>query len=218
MKYGFKHTNNLAVQMIAARTIRKQIQMGKQQKIIAAVHLFFKHKDSKYSKETDNTKLDTTSLCGINYYLEQENWVFRERARQNSIAFFDHLSVVFSTHSTREQKIECVVLTYVKLLFEKPDFAAYLITDLMSSPNEKLSHHLRNRYPFNQLFACKTGDLKICSSFSVIISLIGMILLPLAMIYYPENNEVSQFNELENLIEQRKKLLPLWIKTAMEKL
>lgn len=207
--------------MIAARTIRKQIQMGKQQKIIDAVHLFFRHKDFKGSKETDSTKQKTAVLSGNNYYLEQENWVFRERARHNSIIFFDQLAPLLNnTYTASEQKMEYLILKYVELLFEKPDFASYLITDLMRSPNEKLSYHIRNqrKYQRDRFFVSKTGDLNFFKSFTVIINLIGMVLLPFVMIYSPENHEDSQFNEFENLIEQRKKLLPLWIKSALEKL
>jgi hypothetical protein len=59
--------------------------MGKQHKIIGAVHLIFKHKDFKGRKAVDIIRQDITVLSGNNYYVEQENWVFRERARQNCL-------------------------------------------------------------------------------------------------------------------------------------
>lgn len=110
-------------------TIRGQIQTARRQKIMAAVDLFFIHKDFSGNKNKDVIKQSSSVLSGINYYFEQENWVFRERARSNRTLFFaELLQTLNNTHSTAEQKLEQLVLKYVELLFEKPDFAAYLIT------------------------------------------------------------------------------------------
>lgn len=68
-------------------TIRGQIQTARRQKIMAAVDLFFKHKDFSGNSNGDIINQDMSTLSGINYYFEQENWVFRERARSNMALF-----------------------------------------------------------------------------------------------------------------------------------
>lgn len=196
-------------------TIRGQIQTARRQKIIAAVDLFFKHKDFSGNSNGDIIKQDMRTLSGINYYFEQENWVFRERARSNRTLFFaELLQTLNNTHSTAEQEMEQLVLKYVELLFEKPDFAAYLITNNFSGTN--ISDLALSGYQdrLESMVISKTIALYSFNPFPVIISLIGMLLLPLTIIIRPEEDQCSLANEFEELIEDRKKLLPLWIQSA----
>lgn len=201
--------------MIAQNTIRGQIQMARRQKIIAAVHLFFRHKDFSGSEKEDFIKQNTTILSGINYYFEQENWVFRERARHNSALFFaEVLQTLNNTQATAEQKLEQFVLKYIELLFEKPDFAAYLITTISSVTNKADLRLSICRDGLESLLIRKMSALYSCNPVPLIISLIGMLLLPLVMIALPENDQFLDFHEFEDLIQERKKLLPLWIGSA----
>lgn len=201
--------------MIAQNTIRGQIQMARRQKIIAAVHLFFRHKDFSGSEKEDFIKQYTTILSGINYYFEHENWVFRERARHNSALFFaEVLQTLNNTQATAEQKIEQFVLKYIELLFEKPDFAAYLITTISGVTNKADLRRSISRDGSQSLLIRKMSALYSCNPVPLIINLIGMLLLPLVMIALPENDQFLDFHEFEDLIQERKKLLPLWIGSA----
>ncbi|CAD0007221.1 MULTISPECIES: hypothetical protein [Flavobacterium] len=195
--------------MITQTTIKGQIQMARRRKIIAAVHFFFRYKDFLGNKKENAIKQDTNVFSGMNYYFEQENWVFRERARHNSTLFFTEvLQTLNNAQSTTEQKLEQLVLKYVELLFEKPDFAAYLI----ANKTDLSLFCYQNRLEFMAIK--KMITLYSFNPFPVVISLIGMLLLPLAMTISPEDNQFSQVNEFDELIEDRKKLLPLWIHFA----
>ena len=182
---------------------------------MAAVDLFFKHKDFSGNSNGDIIKQDMRTLSGINYYFEQENWVFRERARSNMALFFaELLQTLNNTHSTAEQKMEQLVLKYVELLFEKPDFAAYLITNNFSDTYKSDLALSGYQDRLESMVISKTIALYSFNPFPVIISLIGMLLLPLTIIIRPEEDQCSLANEFEELIEDRKKLLPLWIQSA----
>lgn len=201
--------------MIVHNTIRKQIQTARRHKIIAAVDLFFRHKDFSGNNNGDITKQDMSALSGINYYFEQENWVFRGRAQDNTTLFFaELLQTLNNTQITEEQKLEQIVLKYVALLFEKPDFAAYLITNI-SVVTKKTNLGLASAQDvLESRVIRKTNALYSCNPVPVIISLIAMLLLPLAMISFTENDPFLDFPAFEDLIEERKKLLPLWIRAA----
>lgn len=196
-------------------TIRGQIQTARRQKIMAAVDLFFKHKDFSGNSNGDIINQDMSTLSGINYYFEQENWVFRERARSNMALFFaELLQTLNNTHSTAEQKMEQLVLKYVELLFEKPDFAAYLITNNFSDTYKSDLALSGYQDRLESMVISKTIALYSFNPFPVMISLIGMLLLPLKIIIRPAEHQFSLANEFEELIEDRKKLLPLWIQSA----
>lgn len=196
-------------------TIRGQIQTARRQKIMAAVDLFFKHKDFSGNSNGDIINQDMSTLSGINYHFEQENWVFRERARSNRTLFFaELLQTLNNTHSTAEQKMEQLVLKYVELLFEKPDFAAYLITNNFSDTYKSDLALSGYQDRLESMVISKTIALYSFNPFPVIISLIGMLLLPLTIIISPAEHQFSQVSEFEELIEDRKKLLPLCIQSA----
>lgn len=198
--------------MIAQNTIRGQIQVIRRQKIITAVHLFFRYKDFSGNEKRDLIEQQTNVLSGINYYFEKENWVFRERARHNSTLFFAGvLQALNNSESTAEQTLEQLVVKYVELLFEKPDFAAYLITTTSSVTSKTDLRPSSSHNGLEFLVISKTRALYSCNPLPVIISLIGMLLLPLAMISLAENDPFLDFHEFEDLIQERKKLLPLWI-------
>lgn len=201
--------------MTVQNTIREQIQTVRRQKIIAAVDLFFRHKDFSGNRNGDVMKQDIRALSGINYYFEQENWVFRKRAQRNRAHFFaELLQTLNNTQITAEQKLEQLVLKYVELLFEKPDFAAYLIANI-SSVTKKTNLRLASAHDvLESRVIRKTKALYSGNPVPVIISLIAMLLLPLAMISFTENDPFLDFPAFEDLIEERKKFLPLWIRSA----
>ena len=196
------------------RKIRNQIENIKCQKIINAVHFFFKQDDVYTAKVWNISQENSTTISLINYYYGNKKLIFNEIIVYNTRIFFKKLGSVLNDRKTNtDQKIEFVVLQYVDLILHKPDFAVFIIYELLSDSVKEDIISLKQEFILNSYFMEQISELKKYKANSsililTIVNLIRMMLLPLV---YNENSGLQFF---KILIEERKKLLPLWISSS----
>lgn len=193
----------------------------KEKKIIMAANFFFRQKNFVLPKHWVNHRAEITDTSVINYYSQEKRTNINSLCTENTALFFVELALVLNDPLTSlEQKIESIVLQYVDLLFENPDFAMAILHELLSEENKNKTENARMQFVLNSLFMKQLYESKKKKNFNpipLLINLIGMLLLPLAI---KNDNFNSDFNfnsnQLKDLIEQRKKLLPIWIAANTE--
>ncbi|STO18972.1 transcriptional repressor BetI [Flavobacterium hibernum] len=202
--------------MKAEKTIRNHIEEIRQQKIIAASRFFFKQKNYASHKVWDVRKENDGSALLTNYYFNNKQKVLQKVIVQNTIMLFNVLAPVLnSREKTVIQKIEFIVLAYIDLLLEKPDFAAFILNELLSDSSKIDVIAIKREYLLNSYFMMQILELKKESKnkfnpVQQILNLIGMILLPLATVKRFANSEITENRRYLVLLEERKKMLPLW--------
>ena len=202
--------------MKAEKTIRNHIEEIRQQKIIAASRFFFKQKNYASHKVWDVRKENDGSSFLTNYYFNNKQKVLQKVIVQNTIMLFNVLAPVLnSREKTVIQKIEFIVLAYIDLLLEKPDFAAFILNELLSDSSKIDVIAIKREYLLNSHFMMQILELKKESKnkfnpVQQILNLIGMILLPLASVRRFANSEITENRRYLVLLEERKKMLPLW--------
>lgn len=202
--------------MKAEKTIRNHIEEIRQQKIIAASRFFFKQKNYASHKVWDVRKENDGSSFLTNYYFNNKQKVLQKVIVQNTIMLFNVLAPVLnSREKTVIQKIEFIVLAYIDLLLEKPDFAAFILNELLSDSSKIDVIAIKREYLLNSHFMMQILELKKESKnkfnpVQQILNLIGMILLPLATVKRFANSEITENRRYLVLLEERKKMLPLW--------
>lgn len=204
------------IMMKAEKTIRNHIEEIRQQKIIAASKFFFKQKTYVSHKVWDVRKENDGSALLTNYYFNNKQKVLQKVIVQNTIMLFNVLAPVLnSREKTVIQKIEFIVLAYIDLLLEKPDFAAFILNELLSDSSKIDVIAIKREYLLNSHFMLQILELKKESKnkfnpVQQILNLIGMILLPLASVKRFANSEITENRRYLVLLEERKKMLPLW--------
>lgn len=202
--------------MKAEKTIRNHIEEIRQQKILAASKFFFKQKNYVSHKVWDVRKENDGSVLLTNYYFNNKQKVLQKVIVQNTIMLFNVLAPVLnSREKTVIQKIEFIVLAYIDLLLEKPDFAAFILNELLSDSSKIDVIAIKREYLLNSHFMLQILELKKESKnkfnpVQQILNLIGMILLPLASVRRFANSEITENRRYLVLLEERKKMLPLW--------
>lgn len=204
------------IMMKAEKTIRNHIEEIRQQKILAASKFFFKQKNYVSHKVWDVRKENDGSVLLTNYYFNNKQKVLQKVIVQNTIMLFNVLAPVLnSREKTVIQKIEFIVLAYIDLLLEKPDFAAFILNELLSDSSKIDVIAIKREYLLNSHFMLQILELKKESKnkfnpVQQILNLIGMILLPLASVRRFANSEITENRRYLVLLEERKKMLPLW--------
>lgn len=205
-----------------AKTIRNHIEEVRQHKVIAAVQFFFKQKDYSTFKIWDFRQENDSNLSIVNYYFHDKERIFNKLICQNTIALFNTLQPVLSDREkTAVEKFEFIVLEYINLLLEKPDFAIFLLNELLSESNKIdviviKKEKLLNSYFLIQLLELKKSRLNKFNPVQMLLNLIGMILLRIVSTDFYTKSTVIINKQFTEMIDERKKLLPLWISSMVQ--
>lgn len=208
--------------MKAEKTIRNQIEETRQQKIIAAAKFFFTLKAYNTNKTWDVRQYNDNNTSLANYYFHNKERIFNEVIFRNMILIFNTLDPVLNDRKkTAAEKIEFLVLESSNLFLEKPDFAIFLLNELLSDSDKIdvimiIKEKLINSYFQTQLLELRKSRLNNFNPVQVLLNLIGMILLPLASTELHSHSALIANRRLYEMIFERKKLLPLWISSMVE--
>lgn len=113
------------------------------------------------------------------------------------------------------------MLEYINLLLEKPDFAIFLLNELLSESSKIdviviRKEQLCNSYFQTQLLELKKSRLNNFNPVQLLLNLIGMILLPIVSTELNSHSAIIVNRQFNNMICERKKLVPLWISSMVE--
>jgi hypothetical protein len=136
--------------------------------------------------------------------------------------FFGSVSVIINNpETTFEEKIEQFAAGYIDLIFREPDIPMFIMSEIRNNPEQLLQKvDIRNTV-FNSVFirqfaeAVEQGKIRDQNFLHFMMNFIGLIVFP--FIAKPLLQAISGLTEVQfnALIEERKKLIPVWIKAMM---
>lgn len=205
----------------------KEGQKSTEQKIKDAAQKLFTQKGFAATKTRDIAKEAGINLALLNYYFRSKEKLFEIIMRENLAQFLQVIASHFSNMSLNlEQKIEILVSTYIDMLIENPDLPLFILYEMHAGRknegnegNETLKKMAKYRTAFFKELeqAIKTGTMPKIHPLHIVSNLIGLTVFP--FIARPMLTERvgkinrKQFNEL---MLERKKLIPLWMKSMLK--
>jgi AcrR family transcriptional regulator len=193
-----------------------------EEKIKEAARKLFTQKGFSATRTRDIAEEAGINLALLNYYFRSKQKLFDIIMMENFRQFIQGISFNFlEQNTTLDQKITKVVSMYIDFLTQNPDLPLFILNELRNNP-EQLAANIDSEVGstraqfFGQLKAAseegKIGDI---NPFHLMANLIGLTVFP--FIARPILQKVtsvtdSQFNEL---MQQRKQLIPIWIKTML---
>jgi AcrR family transcriptional regulator len=194
-----------------------------EEKIKEAARKLFTQKGFAATRTRDIAEEAGINLALLNYYFRSKQKLFDIIMMENFRQFIQGISFNFlSTGTTLEEKIGKVVTMYIDFLTQNPDLPLFILNELRNNPEQLAANidgeigHTRAEL-FGQLKAAaaagKIGDL---NPFHLMANLVGLTVFP--FVGRPILQKVTgvndkQFNEL---MQQRKELIPLWIKSMLQ--
>lgn len=189
-------------------------------KIKAAARKLFTQKGFSATKTRDIANEAGINLALLNYYFRSKEKLFEIIMLENLGHFFQGVAVIVNNEKTTfYQKIELLVDFYISRLMDNPDVPLFVMNEARNNPNNlPLQFNLVNSsYFMKQLEAeTKAGRVKKINPGHLMMNLMGLSIFPFAA--RPMVQKIRNINdtEYENLMLERKKLIPEWIKAMLE--
>ena len=193
-----------------------------EEKIMAAARVVFHRKGFAAARTRDIAEEAGINLALLNYYFRSKEKLFVLVMIETLTEFFGSVSVIINNpETTFEEKIEQFAAGYIDLIFREPDIPLFIMSEIRNNPEQLLQKVDIGKTVFNSVFihqfaeAVEQGKIKDQNFLHFMMNFIGLIVFP--FIAKPLLQAISGLNEdqFNALIEERKKLIPVWIKAMM---
>jgi AcrR family transcriptional regulator len=193
-----------------------------EEKIKLAAKKLFTKKGFAATRTRDIAEDAGINLALLNYYFRSKQKLFDIIMLENFRQFIQGITAeVFSEEATIEQKLEKVITAYIDFLSQNPDLPLFILNEIRNNPesiaktiNEEVKP-IRTQFFKHLQLAGKSGKMPQMDPFHFIANLVGLTVFP--FVARPILQRVTNVNDKQflALMQERKKLVPVWIKAIM---
>jgi len=202
---------------------KEKIEISTEEKIKITARQVFLKKGFAATRTRDIAEEAGINLALLNYYFRSKAKLFEIIMTETLSSFVGSIQKVLNNEETTlEEKISQLAASYIDLLKSEPEIPTFLVTEIRNNPKE-----LKSKFPLGQKIlqsrfyeqyqeAYQQGKVKEAHPLHFMLNLIGLIVFPfVAKPLLMEVSEVGQ-EQFETVMEERKRLIPLWLKAMME--
>lgn len=191
-----------------------------EERIKTAARIVFTKKGYQATKVRDIAAEADINLSLVNYYFRSKEKLFQfVMAEVVEKLFTTIVSILNNEQTSVQQKIEQLVDHYINLLLSNPDFPLFMVNEIFTGSDGLLKDNLKNAvfhsYFFRQLSALHQEGKLGMNPIQLMMNLIGFVVMPFLARPLLERNKVVKPNEFKMMMEERRKLIPMWIKGMM---
>lgn len=195
-----------------------------EEKIKEAARKLFTQKGFAATRTRDIAEEAGINLALLNYYFRSKEKLFEIIMRENLQQFMGIILQHFSKEKlTFEERISFLVSNYIDMLIRNPDLPLFVMYEIRSgqnkerpSPQFEAMNNIRHSFVKEIEKLMSSGKVKKVHPLHVVSNIIGLTVFPFlaAPILTERLGKMSrkQFNEL---MLERKKLIPIWIKAML---
>lgn len=201
-----------------AGKIKIEKDLSTEEKIKQAARKVFMQKGFAATRTRDIAEESGINLALLNYYFRSKEKLFTEVMQEKMQQFFGALLPIINDSSTKlETKIELIVSNYIEMLFQNPDLPLFVLSE-MKSHSEKIKKTLpvqkiTDNISFIKQLKEKRPDI---NPIHFLMNILGMTVFPFVARPAFELIAATNKNELEAILMERKKLIPIWIKAMLK--
>lgn len=191
--------------------------LSTEEKIKEAARKVFTRKGYAAARTRDIAEEAGINLALLNYYFRSKEKLFQEVMAEKMQELFGVLAPVVNDPSTTlETKLEQIAVNYIDTLSKNPDLPIFVLSEIRNNGKEFI-----NKFPVKKLIreSVFVEQLKKArpdiSPFHFIMSLLGMALFP--FVGRPVFQAAGALDDkiFAEMMEERKTLLPLWLKAMI---
>jgi AcrR family transcriptional regulator len=201
-----------------AKKIKIEKDTSTEEKIKAAARKVFMQKGFAASRTRDIAEEAGINLALLNYYFRSKEKLFHEVMSEKIQQFFGVLFPIINNASTKlETKIDLIVANYIDMLSENPDLPLFVLNEMKRKPgqiNRTLPiEKITKNVSLVQQLQERRHDI---NPVHFLMNILGMTVFP--FIARPAFGAIGILNksDFETVIEERRKLIPVWIKAALK--
>lgn len=192
------------------------VDLSTEEKIIDAARKVFTKKGYAATRTRDIAEEADINLALLNYYFRSKEKLFHIIMVERLDKFFGVIQPVISDENTPlEDKLERITEKYIDLLLANHDLSIFVLSEIRNAPDTffNLAHH-RQAF-FESVLIQQLKERKPDTNpHHILLNLLGMIIFPFlsAALFKSSTHEQQDF---ENLMLERKKMIPKWVKMML---
>ncbi|BAU55089.1 TetR/AcrR family transcriptional regulator [Mucilaginibacter gotjawali] len=188
-----------------------------EEKIKEAARVVFTAKGYAATTVRDIAAQANINLALVNYYFRSKEKLFDLIMAETMKILFDKIKpVIYDESTTLNEKISGIVDSYLELLLENPELPLFVVSEMRSgsdmlpkmTENGKLFLESHFAKQIRQLQA--KGQLNF-HPVNIMMNMLGLIVFPFIGRPLMLKTGIVNEEEFRKIIEERKKLIPLWI-------
>jgi len=191
-------------------------------KIKGAARIVFYKKGFAATRTRDIAEEAGINLALLNYYFRSKAKLFEIIMIETLSGFMKSMVILLNDPKTDlDEKTGSIVSKYIDLITKEPEIPTFIVTEIRSNPGLLLE-----KLPIKQIIqhsvfikqykeAVEKGDITEPNPLHFLINLIGLIVFPFIAKPLIIGGIEMKAQEFDNLIQERKKLIPVWIKAMM---
>jgi AcrR family transcriptional regulator len=190
-----------------------------EEKIKAAARKVFTKKGFSAALTRDIAEEAGINLALLNYYFRSKEKLFDMVMMENLQQFLLGLkSVLQEEKSTLGEKVSQIAEEYISMLKANPDLPLFVLTEMRANP-EKLVNNmgvkklLVESVFFKQLLQATKGKIH---PFHLLINIMGMTVFPFVAAPLLQNIGSMKTDAFNNMMEERKKMIPVWFDSIVK--
>jgi len=205
-----------------ANTVKEKTELdaSTEQKIMTAAKKIFTQKGYDATKVRDIANEADINLSLVNYYFRSKEKLFEHIMAENVNQLFEKIGpIVNNEQLSLNEKFASIAEHYIDLLLENPDFPKFLVNEVLSGSNKipavaSKRELIHQSHLAKQIIALKMENKINFSPIQIIMNLMGMIVFPfLGQKFF--GSIAFPGNEFREMMEERKKLIPVWIEAII---
>lgn len=196
---------------------KNEINLSTEEKIKQAARIVFTKKGYAGTKTRDIAEQAGLNLALLNYYFRSKEKLFEIIMAEKLQQMFQTLLPVLNDESlSLDQKIDQAAEGYIEMLIKNPDLPLFVLSEIRHNPTgfgERI--HLADNVLKSHFFKQLQEQKKNINPFQLISTFLGMLVFP--FVSKPVFVAAGALNEQTfiALMEERKKLVPAWLKLIM---
>jgi AcrR family transcriptional regulator len=201
-----------------SKKIKKSRDSSAEEKIKEAARKLFTQKGFAAVRTRDIAEEAGINLALLNYYFRSKEKLFDIIMKEAMQQFMEGVSTIFYNEKTTvDEKLNDLVSCYIDMLSQYPDLPLFILSELKSNPDkfaEKMDSGLAAaRSHFMKQIQKNHPDIHIVHFMA---NMMGLIIFP--FIGAPILQKVTRIDkkEFSALMQERKKMIPIWIKAMIK--
>ena len=207
-----------------AKTTKKQTEnnTSTEEKIKNAARVVFHKKGFAATRTRDIAEEAGINLALLNYYFRSKKKLFDIIILESLQGFTKSLLDIFNDEQTTlENKIETFADRHIDLLIKHPDIPIFILSELRESPDlliSKMGVQSLLKSHFIQQFrqGIKEGKITPINPLHLFVNMLGMTAFPFVANPILKGIGNLSDNDFQNLMLERKQLIPRWIKAMLK--
>jgi AcrR family transcriptional regulator len=196
---------------------KTNIDASTEERLKEAARIVFTRNGYAATKVRDIAAEANINLALVNYYFRSKEKLFHLIMTETVQELFEKIKPVLNDESTTlTEKLESIVEHYLELLLANPDFPLFIVNELLSGSTTLPVMTDNGRMFLNSVFfkqlrqLVPDGKIQFHPA-NIVMNMLGMIIFPFLMRPIIFKSGVIDEAEFRNIVEQRKKLIPVWL-------